>query len=197
MTRPPDPSERISDNYSTIPTHLQVRKRTPFYRMQTVLWISLVLTVLVLLLLLFFFMTVIPKYSGTQTYPTKGKPAPDAALTEEVLFMARNGKGMFFRPSLLKSEQYGYDAKQPVTPHELTVITLRHNLFSHHYLVSSDTLILLGDFDPAKILSLHQAPKVLILRYGGTWYHLRRTGDGIRILEEEVDSSVIDLCHEK
>ncbi|NCA76817.1 MAG: hypothetical protein EOM90_10815 [Alphaproteobacteria bacterium] len=61
----------------------------------------------------------------------------------------------------------------------------------------SDTLILLGDFDPAKILSLHQAPKALILHYGGIWYHLRRTGDGIRILEEEVDSTVIDLCHEK
>lgn len=159
--------------------------------------ISLVLTIVLLLLLLFFYMTTIQKNAGTMVSLAKGKPAPDAALTEDVLFMARNGKGTVFQPHILKAEHYGYDEKRPVTPCELTIITLRHNLFSHHYLVSSDTLILLGNFNPAKILSLHQAPKVIILRYGGTWYHLRRTGDGIRILEEEVDSSVIDLCHEK
>lgn len=196
MIRQPDLSERISDNHSTTPNHLQVRKRIPFYRMQPVLWISLVLTVVVLLLLLLFYLTVIPKYSGTQAYPTKGKPAPGADRTEEVRFLSRNSSAKIFQPKVLKSETYSYDAKQNMSPQPLKVISLQHNLFSHHYLFSADTLILLGDFDKIKIRSFHEASRVVIMDYEGTFFHLRKIGDGIRILEEEADSAVIDLCHD-
>ncbi len=175
---------------------LHIRKRTPFYRMRLVMLISLVLTIVLLLLLLFFYMTTIQKNAGTMVSLAKGKPVPDAALTEEVLFMARNGKGMVFRPSLLKSEQYGYDAKQNMSLRPLKVISLQHNLFGHHYLFSADTLILLGDFNIVKIRSFHETSRVVIMDYEGSFFHIRKVGDGIRILEEEADSAIIGLCRD-
>lgn len=164
--------------------------------MQPVLWISLVLTVVVLLLLLFFYLTVIPKYSGTQAYPTKGKPVPGADRTEEVLFLSRNSKAKVFQPQVLKSEAYGYDAKQNMLLRPLKVISLQHNLFGHHYLFSADTLILLGDFDIVKIRSFHEASRVVIMDYEGSFFHIRKVGDGIRILEEEADSAIIGICRD-
>ncbi len=116
---------------------------------------------------------------------------------DKILFASKKIQGLTLTPLILNSTQFGYGGESYIKPEPILIKTINDKEFTNHYLLSSNTLILLGEFNPIKIKHLYQAPLFLILEYSGTFYHLNRIEGEVRPVLIERDSVIIRECSKR
>lgn len=164
------------------------------FNIRKVYAIAASLIVLIISAIIIVLLVQIPKSSNNMAENKTDTINASNKHAENLLRASKKIQGKNLSPVIIKSSQFGYGGESIVKPEPILIKTINDKEFTNHYLLSTNTLILLGEFNLAKIIHLYQAPLFLVLEYSGTFYHLKRIEGEVRPLLMERDSLIIRHC---
>lgn len=94
-------------------------------------------------------------------------------------------------PENIKSKEFGFVSNDSKKNVPLQIIILNDKRYSMNYILLSDTIVLLGNFNRSDIKKVFNAPRFLIMDYAEKYYRLQKTERKLLPIREETDSALI------